>query len=230
MCLSNLQLCLVVVIGGWATVSCGLFADTKTPIPAPAIVPNAEIPFEVREPEAYSAEIIMSGAGRQMRRSIYRSGNDWRMDIYEDTELSRSIVHAVKTTIIDPARKVYTEEVEGGPASETIQDITQQALSKRRYVDFEDLGFEGKLKKYRASIFGQEGGDVILYYDEALKMVTRQEYFEKPVSPEIGEPPIYIFELRNIRLEVPVSTFEIPAEFKKVSEREFYARESVPKK
>jgi hypothetical protein len=63
-----------------------------------------------------------------------------------------------------------------------------------------------------------EGPSAVIFYDEELKMITRQEFFSAG-----SEGPELVFEMRDLSLDVSDEMFSIPDDYRKINEKEFYS-------
>lgn len=223
MVLSNFRIARLMIFAAiLAAASCSLFRTTESTEQLPQAKPISDLPFDAREPEVFSAEIVISSGDVSSRRAFYRKPGGWRLDIYNGEEIAWSAVNTGRETVIDHRRKVFAEveEKTGGAEPDFVQEMTVRLLRKRRYSSFETLGQEEHIRKYRVSISGHEGGDIVLYYDESLKMVVRQEFLQGE-----GEQakPVLTFEMKNISFDVPDTVFAVPEGYRKVSETEYYS-------
>jgi hypothetical protein len=186
--------------------------------PTPAPTP-ADLPFTVREPERFRADFIITAGGVETRRTFYRDGDRWRLVTYGAEGPSREVIHNGNDVLIDHERRVFSEaEAKTGFPQDFVQEATIRALREREYTDYEDLGLEGGLRRYRAALRLTEGPSAVIFYDEELKMITRQEFFSAG-----SEGPELVFEMRDLSLDVSDEMFRIPDDYRKISEKEFYS-------
>jgi hypothetical protein len=137
--------------------------------------------------------------------------------LYDADGPTSETIQTDKEVLVDHKRRVYAEPVERvGFDPDFIQEMTVRNLREREYTNFEDLGLDGNIRKYRATILANNTSSAVIYYDENLKMITRQEFYSGVGAVDL------VFEMRNIRFEVSGDTFRVPDAYKKISENEFY--------
>jgi hypothetical protein len=193
----------------------GLSEPSRPLVSLPAL--QTDTPFSVREPEEFSADFFTIADGTETRRGYARKGISWKFIIYDADGPISETIQTDKEVLIDHKRRVFAESIERtGFDPDFIQEMTIRALRERAYTNFEDLGIEGTIRKYRATVQANETSSAVIFYDENIKMITRQEFFALGTEPEL------VFELRNISLVVSDEVFLVPAKYRKVSEKEFY--------
>lgn len=206
--------------------ACSWFGSGDTPQPLVSVpTPQTDTPFAVREPEEFSADFVTIAGGTETRRGYARKGSSWKFVIYDaDDPISETIQNG-KLILIDHKRRVFAEAVEQiGFDPDFIQEMTVRILREREYTSFEDLGSEGSIRRYRAAIRGQETSPSIIHYDESLKMITKQEFFQNS-----GETPVFVYEMRNVELEVPEAVFIPPANYRKITADAYYSGQNKEK-
>lgn len=198
--------------------ACSWFGFGDSPRPPVAVpTPQTDTPFAVREPVEFSADFVTIAGGTETRRGYARKGNSWKFTIYDGDDAASETIQNGKQIVVDHKRRVFAETSERvGFDPDFVQEMTVRNLREREYTNFEDLGLDGNLRKYRATIRANNTSSAVIYYDENLKMITRQEFFASGTDPEL------VFEMRNISFEVSDDAFRIPAAYRKISENEFY--------
>lgn len=199
--------------------ACSWFGSSDSPRPLAAVpAPQTDTPFSVREPEEFSADFFTIAGGTETRRSYARKGSSWKFIIYDGDGPVSETVQNGKQILVDHKRRVFAEASERvGFDPYFIQEMTIRNLREREYTNFEDLGLDGNIRKYRATIRANSSSIAVIFYDENLRMITRQEFYSG-----VGEADL-VFEMRNISLEVSDDAFRVPDAYKKVSEKEFYS-------
>jgi hypothetical protein len=206
-------------------------------------------PFSTKEPERYQAKMVLtSGLGEESNipgmkglataeTLITRDGEKRRVD----TEIVRGmkvsyLQLASGRYMLVPAKKIYTEfnpNGEGGnPASSkgmspdfAPDKLLNQSMGGASYekLGAEDLNGRATVK-YRVTVGGQPGAaqaaktESLIWIDEALGMPVKFE------STSVGGPrngAKYTMELRDIKLDVDPSLFEVPTDYKKVDYKEY---------
>lgn len=181
---------------------------------------SGEFPFEMSEPPTYQAKIVMTSGDVERSSFIARSGELRRTDHRLNTPLQLTVISGEREVIIFPALGIYAER-EAGAAGQQLgmSEITSWLLSQRSFAEFENLGKEGELDKYSVRIDRGDASEVIVFYDPALKMPVRQEFY----NVADGERTLQMkTELREVTLQVEPSLFALPPDLKQVAEPELY--------
>ena len=189
----------------------------------PARETRNTIPFSVKEPEVYQAQFVTT-AGDVSTVSFYaRKGENWRLDMNLDSPNFVSIVRTDKIYSMSPARKVFAEMPSDQAADpDFVQDMTAGLLSQSTATKFETLGRDGTVTKYRVSLGENGASEAIIYFDETVGIVTREEFFSLPRKTD-SDAPEFVYEVRELKSDVDDSVFAIPAGFRKVSWNEYSA-------
>jgi hypothetical protein len=199
--------------------SCSWFGpgDSQRPV-ASLPTSQTDTPFSVGEPAEFSADFVTIAGGAETRRGYARKDSSWKFVMYDaDGPVSETVKNGTQI-LIDHKRRVFAETADrAGFDPDYIQEMTIRNLRERKYTNFEDLGLTGNVRKYRATVRDVAASSAVIFYDENLKMITRQEFFTSGTEPDM------VFEMRNFSLEVSDDTFLVPDKYRKVSEREFYA-------
>jgi len=185
---------------------------------------ESQVPFPTKEPENYQCEIVVNAGGTESRTFTARLGEKSRIDYNFGGENQLAVLYADKNYLIDYKRKIYAEKAsttDPNVYDTQFSDLAFASLNRRGYVEFEEIGRENGLIKYEARI--NEGGasEVLIYVDENRGMPIKQEFFSLNGEERILQ---YSVELRNLKLEVDESLFEIPRGFRKVSVDEFHMK------
>ena len=224
--LSNIRLLLPIAFTCVLAAGCSFFSEPTPDQPVAQATPETDIPFDAREPQNFRADILVVSQDATTQRAYYRKAEKWRLDIFEDEDLLQSIVHSDGDMLIDHARKLVHRPAKqtGSTEPDFIQELTVRALNRKRYRTFEDLGIDGTTRRFRATIDGQSQGEIILHYDETLKIIVKQEFFSAVAVDGTERSPVYSTELRNVSFDIADSVFEIPASYRAASEKEYYAK------
>ncbi len=224
--LSNIRLLLPIAFTCVLAAGCSFFSEPTPDQPVARPTPETDIPFDAREPQIFRADILVVSQNATTRRVYYRKAEKWRLDIFDGEELVQSIVHSDGDILIDHRRKLVHRPANqtGSAEPDFIQELTVRALNRKRYRTFEDLGIVGTIRKFRATIDGQSQGEVVLHYDDTLKMIVKQEFFAAAAVDGGERSPVYSTELQNVSFDIADSVFVIPAGYRSVSEKEYYAK------
>lgn len=178
----------------------------------------SEIPFSTKEPEVFQAEIISKNEGEEEKTFIARSTGRF---FTRNGDLATLQIEPNKSFLINFAKKIYVENVgktstKSETSGETLNDfLTTEWLNQKTAANFENLGTENGLNKYRV-VF--EASESLILVDENYKIPVRQEFYS--VEGETKNL-IYSIELQNLKLIADESLFEVPKDFRKVSIEEF---------
>lgn len=181
-----------------------------------------EFPFSTREPDVYQADIVLNDGVAETRYFVARKGERWRFDTFRGSERSMSEIRSDKFYKLDHRRKIYTaDNIESGSASAIGGFAGAMSIYFRgkRYREFEDLGREGGLRKYKVKESADSKETVLIFIDEANGMMVRQEFLSE--KGEGGQQPRFTYELRDLKLEVADEVFSIPGGYRKVTADEF---------
>ena len=173
-----------------------------------------EFPFSTKEPEVYQGDFVVSENNKEEHYFIVRKGDKSRIDYFPNTEKWRIEIRNDKSCLLTPSSKVYVEIVEAGSRS-PIDSLGRQYFIGVEHREFEELGREDNAIKYRVKQTDQAKDEIILWVDQTNKMIVKEEFTEKFYSSG-GGPSKFVYEIRNLKLDVDDSIFEIPSGYKKV--------------
>ena len=202
--------------------ACGGSQTDQVKPTSPAAEVVREFPFSTKEPEVYQADLVLNDGVAETRYFVARKGERWRFDIFRGTERWMSEIRSDKFYKVDHRRKIYTaDNVESGSASTMggFAGAMSTFFRGKQYREFDDLGREGNLHKYKVKESAASKESVLIYFDEASGMMVRQEFIgEKGGSSQETK---FIYELRDLKLDVADEIFAIPRGYRKVSADEF---------
>src|SRR5688572_12044689 len=182
---------------------CSLWQRDENPTTTFALPSRNEFPFATREPEIFQVEIVSRAGDIERRMAVARNGDQRRVDYDVGSENHRALLTTDKEYVVFFKRMIYTERplsASGPPGDETASHL----LNTRDYTDFAELGREGSVVRFRARINESAASDVVIFFDEAIGLPVRQEFYK--VSGEDRELK-YSVELRNFRTEVDTAMF-----------------------
>jgi hypothetical protein len=175
-------------------------------------------PFATKEPEIYQAEIIEKSEDNEISKTFIARSKE-RLFIKTDN-LATLKLDSNKSYLINFAKKVYFEnEAKVSATSESngenLQDfLTTEWLNQQTEAKFENLGTENGLNKFVAKF---DASEILVLYDENLKLPIKQEFY----SIEGEQKNLtYSLEIQNLKLITDETFFEIPKDFRKVSQIE----------
>ncbi|MFM9905719.1 MAG: hypothetical protein ACKVQJ_14240 [Pyrinomonadaceae bacterium] len=184
----------------------------------------SEFPFSTKEPETYQGDFIATAGQTGDRTFVARKGDKWRFDIYNGADLSLTQIRNDKLYVVDHQKKVYAAMPENPDAvSHNVHDITAVLFNGKEYRDFDEIGRESGLIKYKVRATKYSKGDIFISIDLASGMIVREEFADSIGENEEQPADSFIFEIRNLKLEVDDSVFAIPAGYRKVTWDEYRA-------
>jgi len=189
----------------------------------PAFIPvetKSETPFSIREPEVYQGDLVVIRGGTETRRFVARRGNSWRLDTFRGTERLITELKTDRLYYIDHQRKVYAP----APQSAIVAPPATNFFSGKQYHEFEEIGREGDLIRFKVKNSDALKDEILISIDKASGMMVRQEFTGR--NNETGSPVSYVYEIRDLRLDVDDSVFAIPAGYRKLTWDEYRSTES----
>jgi len=96
-------------------------------------------------------------------------------------------------------------------------------LKQNRNANFESLGKDGELSKYNVILEGSDSAKAVIYVDEKNGLVMKEEFFSLKGQAEESAKPVFVFELRDLKMDVDDSVFTIPAGYKKLAWNDYLA-------
>jgi len=205
--------------------ACGSSQSNENRAISLTIETKSEFPFSTKEPEVYQGDFFQGDGTNEAHWFIARKGNKWRYDRFREMPWRTDIMNGTLYTL-DHERKIYKEEgiTPGAPVVTTsdgdyIDHITNSFFLGKEYREFDDLGVDAGLRKYQVRRKDTGKGDIFIYIDETSGMIVRQDFTMG--NDESGTKRNFTFEIRNLKLEVDDSVFELPAGYRKVSRGEF---------
>lgn len=203
------------------------FWQAKTNDAPAAFVPEPiknGIPFAIKEPPVYQAEIVTISGGAEDKIFAARNGAN-RLTIF-DYQTTREIALLQKGAnqkfLINRERKIYTENtVENSPAEnqDLINFLTSERLNQMKDAKFENLGAENDLTKYAVRLDDKQNSEMIIYADEKIGLPVKEEFYSVR-----GEQKTLLstVELRSFSWQTDDKLFVLPEDYKKVTAAEFY--------
>jgi len=85
-------------------------------------------------------------------------------------------------------------------------------LHMRDFTEFEQMRRDGSVVQFRARINESNSSEVIVFFDEAIGLPVKQEYYSLEGEKRTLR---YSVELRDFKKELEPGVFEIPAGFRK---------------
>ena len=174
-------------------------------------------PFSVTEPTVYQGDFVVSSGGTEKKWSVARKNDKWRIDYFTASGLTRTELKSDNFYVIDQIKKTYTVTP---PASDplstdlAVDELTSGFFRGTEHRDFDDLGRDGNLHKYRIREPANSTTETLILIDETVGLMVRQEFTSKNVGPDGSK---YVYEVRNLKTDVDDSIFQLPQGLRKVS-------------
>lgn len=224
---SNLLKYIIALIAVFAA-SCGACRTINETMPdAPPIVSDTknELPFATKEPDAFQTEIAVTANGAEDKFFVAKSGAK-RLTIFDfQTPMERSVLQLEtnQNFLIDAHRKIYVEAAGAANAfadagNSPLNFLTGEWTNQKSAARFETLGAENDLKKIRVSLDDSKDSEIIVWFDEKMNLPVKQEFYQTNGDQKILTMSV---ELKNFSLQPDAKFFELPADFKKVSTKDF---------
>ncbi len=186
--------------------------------------PKSRFPFTTKEPENFQCEMVVT-AGNLIRRTLMaKKGSSRRIDFDPGEKNQRAVLQTEKGYVIAFDKKIYAEKAAStGPITADAQfsELTSELLNRGEHAEFEEIGREGAVVKYKVRLEGGEANEILVYFDEVIGLPVKQEFFTVNGSEKVLQ---YSVEILNFQADVDESVFAIPAGFRKVSVSEFYGQ------
>ncbi len=206
MCLSNLRpALLLLVLLASCLQGCGGTQTTETTAVPPTPEESKRFPFSLREPDVYQADIVVTAMGEETRYFVARKGTNSRLDFYRDgkpatTELGTDAIYS-----IDHDAKTYEVTTSGSDLPRTdAGDLGRRYFQRGLPYRYEELDRKDGVVRYKA-----RDAEIIVTIDEATGLMVRQEFSE-------GGEVVFVYELRNVKLDVDDSVFSLPAGYRPI--------------
>lgn len=176
----------------------------NTPVAVPTEGPK-RFPFSTREPDIFQADLVITAMDVEMRHFVARKGDKRRLDIYRDGKPATTQLRTDAFYDIDHAARTYSVLAFGSGEPPIANDVAADFFRGGLPYRYDELDRRGGIVRYKT----RDGG-VIVSIDEASGLMVRQEFYD-------GEgPPTMVYELRDLKLEVDDSVFQLPAGYRQI--------------
>lgn len=183
---------------------------------------KSNIPFESKEPEIFQTEIVitnfLNNEKTEKKYFLARSGNKTLTVFNRGAKAENSILNdGTKTFFINSETKTFRENqsISNSVSSsdETLEFLTTEWLSKKTGASFEKLETQNNLTNYRVRLSDSSASEIILAYDETLKMPVKQEFYSI-----LGEQKnlTMTIELKNFQTAADEKLFVLPQDYKRI--------------
>ncbi len=195
---------------------CGGSTPT-TPAASPLAPDRSNYPFEIAEPEIYSAKVSVTVANEATEHFLARSGDRSRTDTNVGTTNHTSRLVAASEIVLSYGAKTYYEIPRGDGETANLSGSSAEIrglFASPERARFEKIGDEDGLTKYRVMLAQDDRSEIYIYVDAARKMIMKQEFFT--VGGD-ARTLTYSAEMRELTREAPDELFAIPNGFRKVN-------------
>lgn len=203
--------------------SCGFWQtaeNTNTNAPQISEEVKTGIPFESKEPETFQTEIIvtnfLNGEKSEKVYFVARAGNKSLTVFNRGEKTEHSVLtDGGKTFFFNSENKTFreTENISNAVSADEMSEfLTTKWLNRKTDASFEKLGTENNLTNYRVTLGDSAASEIVLTYDETLKMPVKQEFYS--IS---GEQRILMMtvELKNFQTSADEKLFILPQDYKR---------------
>lgn len=183
---------------------------------------KSNVPFESEEPEIFQTEIVitnfLNGEKTEKKYFLARSGNKLLTVFNRGEKTENSMLNdGAKTFFTNAETKTFRENqtVSNGVSNsdETLEFLTTEWLSRKTGASFDKLETNNNLTNYRVRLSDSNASEIILTYDETLKMPVKQEFYS--ISGEQKDLTMSI-ELKNFQTSADEKLFVLPQDYKRV--------------
>ena len=171
-----------------------------------------EFPFSTKEPEVYQGDLMVGSVDAQDHYFVARKGDKWRYDVFRGAERSMSQIRSDKLYGVDHPKKIYWEMPEQKTGASDVNDMTRNFFRGHEYHDFDEIGREGTLIKYKVRDSGETKGNIIVTVDTASGVIVRHEFMSQN-----KQDSNFVYEIKNLKMDVDDTIFAIPAGYQKVT-------------
>lgn len=178
---------------------------------------SKRFPFPTKEPQEYQGHFVVSDGTSETQYFVARKGDKWRFDIGDSGSPKTTQVRTDKVYIIDHPNRTFAIEafadLEDFDTS-YFNSLTWGFFRGANYIDYEETGRSGNLINYKAKTLKDRKNDVVISVDATTGMMMRQEITSDKDRDSKGAPIRYTYEVRDLKLNVDDSVFEIPSGYR----------------
>ena len=174
-------------------------------------------PFPTREPQEYQGNFVVSDGTSETQYFVARKADKWRFDINSNGSPKTTQVRTDKVYLIDHINKTYAIEAFADLEdfdSTYFNSLTWGFFRGANYIEYEETGRNGDLVSYKAKTLKDRKNDVLITVDATTGIMMRQEITSDKDRDAKGAPIRYTYEVRDLKLAVDDSVFEIPSGYR----------------
>lgn len=182
---------------------------------------KSDIPFESKEPDIFQTEIVITNFSNDEKTEkvyfIARSGNKTLTVFNRGAKTENSVLNdGAKRYFINGETKTFRENqtVSGGNSTsdETLEFLTTEWLNRKTAASFEKLETENNLTNYRVRLNDAAASEIILTFDETIKLPVKQEFYRILNEAKILTMTI---EMKNFQTSADENIFVLPQDYKR---------------
>ncbi len=203
--------------------SCNVWQTAEnTDSPSPHVIEEIKtgVPFENKEPETFQTEIVvtnfLNGEKTERRYFLARNGAQ-RLTVFNRGEKGETSVLEMadsRTFFINNEKKSYREDqTRAGQSNDGLDEfLTTEWLNQKMDAEFENLGTENNLTKYRVRLADSNISEILIFVDETLKLPVKQEFYS--IAGEQKTLTLLV-ELKNFLTSADENLFKLPQDYKR---------------
>ncbi len=211
------KLILVLAIAAALMPACGSKPTTTTDGMSPIDPTSERFPFPTKEPQEYQGNFVVSDGVTEQLYFVARKGEKWRFDINNNGSPRTTQVRSDKVYLIDHINHTYAIEsfadLEDFDTS-YFNSLTWGFFRGANYIEYEETARNGNLISYKARTLKDRNNDVLITVDATTGIMIRQEITSDKDLDAKGAPIRYVYEVRDLKLQVDDTPFDIPAGYR----------------
>lgn len=194
--------------------ACGSKPTTSGGV-SPVDPTSDRFPFPTKEPQEYQGNFVVSDGTSETQYFVARKADKWRFDINGSPETTQ--VRTDKVYLIDHVNKTYAIEAFANLEdfdTSYFNSLTWGFFRGANYIEYEETGRSGNLISYKAKTLKDRKNEVLISVDATTGIMMRQEITSDKDRDAKGAPIRYTYEVRDLKLAVDDSIFEIPSGYR----------------
>lgn len=201
--------------------ACGQSPTSEKKSVSPRNETTKRSPFPTKEPNVYQGDFVAGNSDSEGKYFVARKGDKWRFDeqVGENGPTATQL-RSDRVYFIDHTKKTYTLALQADEEdfnTTYFNSLTWGFFRGANYLEYEELERADGRTKYKAKTYKGTRSDVFITIDDATGIMVQQELPGKKDEIEQGKPANYIFEVRNLKLDVDDSVFDLPAGYKRAT-------------
>lgn len=184
---------------------------------------STNIPFSTREPENFQAEIVVSSFANNSKTEqkyfIAKNGEKSLQKFYAGSENERSILRLSGNELflinnkLKNYREISNEKSDVFSDDSLIKNLTSKLLNEKASAEFEKLGTENKLSKYRIKFEDAKNSEILIFVDEKINIPVKQEFYSVAGDKKTLT---YAIEIKNFKPQAEENLFQLPKDYRQI--------------